>query len=165
MSEMKKFAVSYTIDYQHRVVVGVSATNSKSAIDTASKAFDEGVIWDDTSEMPLLFDDYEEVEGETLKYSFEEIQAFPEPDSSVKQIKANMFAFYCAQALLAGETSTAIEFAKKALPQIVASQPEETTWQVKSDNGCDPFEVTSANREDALHDALHMLGWHVSPKA
>ncbi len=121
MSEMKKFAVSYTIDYQHRVVVGVSALNTESAIEIASKAFDEGVIWDDLPEMPLLFDDYEEVEGETLQFSAEEVQAFPEPDSSVKQLKANHFAFYCAQALLAGETTTALEFAQKALPQIVAS--------------------------------------------
>lgn len=164
MSEMKKFAVSYTIDYQHRVVVGVLALNTESAIEIASKAFDEDVIWDDTLEMPLLFDDYEEVEGETLQFSAEEIQDFPEPDSSVKQLKANQFAFYCAQALLAGETTTALEFAQKALPQFVASQPEEMTWQVKSDNGCDPFEVTALNREDALRDALFAIGWSVLPK-
>ena len=164
MSEMKKFAVSYTIDYQHRVVVGVSALNTESAIEIASKAFDEGVIWDDTPDMPLLFDDYEEVEGETLQFSAEEIQTFPEPDASVKQIKANQFAFCCAQALLSGETASALEFAKKALPPFVASQPEESTWQVKSDNGCDPFEVTAVNREDVLCDALFALGWSVSPK-
>jgi len=127
MSEMKKFAVSYTIDYKHRVVVGVSAITSELAIDTASKAFDEGSIWDDTPDMPLLFDDYEEVESETLQFSSEEIQAFPEPDSSVKQLKANQFAFYCAQALLAGETSIAIEFAQKALPHLDASQTGEST--------------------------------------
>lgn len=165
MSEMKKFAVSYTIDYLHRVIVGVSALTIEAAIEIASKAFDEGVIWDDTPEMPLLFDDYEEVEGETLQFSAVEIQAFPEPDASVKQLKANQFAFSCAQALLSGETASALEFAQKALPQFVASQPEEMTWQVKSDNGCDPFEVTAVNREDALRDALLAIGWSVSPKA
>ncbi len=165
MSDLKKFAVTYTIDYQHRVVVAVSALNTESAIEIASKAFDEGVIWEDAPDMPLLFDDYEEVEGETLIFSAEEIQAFPEPDSSVKQLKANQFAFYCAQALLAGETTTALEFAQKALPQFVASQSEELTWQVKSDNGCDPFEVTAVNQEEALRDALFAIGWSVSPKA
>ena len=164
MSEMKNFAVTYTIDYQHRVVVGVSALNTESAIEIATKAFDDGVIWDDTPEMPLLFDDYEEVEGETLQFSAEAIQAFPEPDSSVTQIKAHQFAFYCAQALLAGETTTALEFANKALPQVVPSQPEESTWQVKSENGCEPFEVTAVNQEEALRDALFAIGWSVSPK-
>jgi len=164
MSEMKKFAVSYTIDYQHRVVVGVTALDTESATEIASKAFDEGVIWDDTPDMPLLFDDYEEVEGETLQYSAEEVKDFPEPDSSVKQLKANQFAFYCAQALLSGETASALEFAQKALPKFVASQPEEMTWQVKSDNGCDPFEVTAVNLEEALRDALWAIGWSVSPK-
>jgi len=163
MSELKKFAVSYTIDYQHRVIVGVTASDQNAAIQMASNAFDEGVIWDDSSEMPLLFDDYEEVEGETLEFSAEEVQSFPEPDSAVKQLKDNQFAFYCAQALLSGETCSALEFARKALPNFV--QPEETTWQVKSDNGCDPFEVTAANQEEALRDALYAIGWSVSPKA
>lgn len=164
MSDSKKFAVTYTIDYQHRVVVGVTSSDQSTAIQIASNAFDEGVIWDDTPEMPLLFDDYEEVEGEILEFTAEEIQSFPEPDSSVKQLKANQFAFYCVQALLSGEMDSAFEFAKKALPQFAASQPEESIWSVKSDNGCDPFEVIAANREDALRDALYAIGWSVSPK-
>jgi 1,2-phenylacetyl-CoA epoxidase PaaB subunit len=164
MSDLKKFAVTYTIDYQHRVVVGVTASDQNAAVQIASNAFDEGVIWDDKPDLPLLFDDYEEVEGETLEFSAEEVQSFPEPDSSVKQLKANQFAFYCAQALLSGEMESALEFAKKALPQFAVSQPEETIWSVKSDNGCDPFEVIAANREDALRDALYAIGWSVSPK-
>jgi len=59
---------------------------------------------------------------------------------------------------------SALEFAKKALPQFAASQPEETIWSVKSDNGCDPFEVNAANREDALRDALFAIGWTVAQK-
>lgn len=162
MSEMKKFAVSYTIDYQHRVVVGVSALNTDSAIEIASKAFDEGVIWDDSPEMPLLFDDYEECEGESLTFAAEEIPAFPEPDSSVKQLKVNQFAFNCAQALLSGETALAFEFAQKALPSFPVSQPEEATFAVKSANGCDPFEITACNKQQALEEALFALGWTVS---
>lgn len=163
MPEIKKFAVTYTIDYQHRVVVGVSAFNTESAIEIASKAFEEGVIWENNPNMPLLFDDYEEVEAETLKFSAVEIHDFPEPDSSVKQLKYD-FALCCIQSLLAGETTTALEFAQKALPQLVASRPEEMIWQVQSDNGCDPFEVSAMNREDALRDALFAIGWSVSPK-
>ena len=88
-----KFAVTYEIDYTHRVVVGVTAPDAEAAIKLASDAFDEGKIWDDTEEMPLLFDDFEEVEGETLVYSAEQVSEFPEPDASVKAIKQKEFAF------------------------------------------------------------------------
>ena len=163
-SVMKNFAVSYAIDYQHRVVVGVTAPDSKSALEIASNAFDQGAIWDNTPEMPLLFDDYEEVEGETLRFDSEEVSEFPEPDSSVIEIKRKEFAFYACQALLAGEVNTARDFARKALPNIVESFPDETTWSAKSDNGCDPFDVIAAGSEDALLEVLHALGWAVFPK-
>lgn len=110
-----KFAVIYEIDYTHRVVVGVSTPDSESAIKLAKAAFDEGSIWDNTERMPLLFDDYEEINSETLRFSAEEVSAFPEPDASVKAIKQKEFAFYACQALLAGEIDSARDFAKQAL--------------------------------------------------
>ena len=91
----KKFAVTYEIDYTHRVVVGVTAPNAEIAKQLASDAFDQGSIWDSTQEMPLLFDDFEEVDGETLCFSAEEVLEFPEPDASVNAIKEKEFAF-CA---------------------------------------------------------------------
>ena len=173
-SEMKKFAVSYAIDYVHRVVVGVTAADSNSAIAIASQAFDEGLIWDDTSEMPLLFDDYEEIDGETLRYTAEEVSEFPEIDSSVKHINEKQFAFYACQALLSGDIESARGFARQALPSFKGVLPDlsipsdepvtETTWSVKSDNGCDPFEVVSAGISDARRDALFAIGWTVSAK-
>jgi hypothetical protein len=164
MSDLKKYAVTYTIDYHHRVVVGVAASDSDAAIKMASNAFDEGAIWDNTPEMPLLFDDYEEKEGESLCFFSEEVSEFPEPDSSVKELQKREFAFYACQALLAGEVSAARDFARKALPHVVESHPAETTWVAQSDNGCDPFEVIAAGLEDALRDALHAIGWTVSSK-
>lgn len=110
-----KFAVTYEIDYTHRVVVGVTATDAESAKQLAQTAFDESTIWDNTQNMPLLFDDFEEVNGETLRFSAEEVSAFPEPDASVKAIKRKEFAFYACQALLAGEIDSARDFAKQAL--------------------------------------------------
>ena len=121
MSDLKKIAVTYTIDYHHRVVVGVTASDSDIAIEMATKAFDEASIWDNTADMPLLFDDYEEVDGETLQFSAEEVQDFPEPDSSVKDLKQKEFAYYACQALLAGEVDTARDFARKALPNVAES--------------------------------------------
>ena len=113
-----KFAVTYTIGYTHRVVVGVTASDAEAAINLASDAFDAGSIWEDTEAMPLLFDDFEEVEGETLVYSAEQVSAFPEPDASVAAIKQKEFAFQACQALLAGKTEEARNFAMKAMPHV-----------------------------------------------
>lgn len=122
--ETKKFAVTYTIDYKHRVVVGVTASDTPSAEEIAVSAFNEGTIWDDTPEMPLLFDDYEEIEAETLSFSSEEVSGFPEPDSSVIDIKKKEFTFLACQLLLSGDIEPAQDYAKKALPNFVQSGRE-----------------------------------------
>ncbi len=167
-----KFAVSYEIDYTHRVVVGITALDAKTAKKLASDAFDAGVIWDNTQEMPLLFDDYEEVEGETLVYIAQEVPEFPEPDASVKAIMQKEFAFKACQALLAGQLDEARDFASKAMPNVAVAlsseqddkdRHKESTWKVISENGCDPFEVTASSLNDALRDALHAIGWDVLP--
>ena len=167
-----KFAVTYEIDYIHRVIVGVTAPDAEAAIKLASYAFDEGKIWDDTEEMPLLFDDFEEVEGETLVYSAQEVSWFPEPDASVVAIKQKEFTFMACQALLAGQVDTARDFAMKAMPHVAVAlsseqddkdHHKESTWKVTSDNGCDPFEVTASSLNDARRDALHAIGWDILP--
>ncbi len=127
--ETKKFAVTYTIDYKHRVVVGVTAQDAASAEEFTVSAFNEGTIWDDTSDMPLLFDDYEEIEAETLSFSSEEVSRFPEPDSSVIDIKKKEFAFLACQLLLSGDIEPAQDFAKKALPNFVQSGREQVCGQ------------------------------------
>ena len=79
-----KFAVTYEIDYTHRVVVGVSTPDSESAIKLAKAAFDESTIWDNTQNMPLLFDDFEEVNGETLRFSTEKSRRSQNPMPPLK---------------------------------------------------------------------------------
>ena len=83
----KKFADTYEIDYTHRVMVGVTAQDAEAAKQLASDAFAEGTLWDDTEAMPLLFDDYEEVDGETLRFSAEEVSNFPAADASVQALR------------------------------------------------------------------------------
>lgn len=61
----KKFAVTYEIDYIHCVI----APDIETAIQLASSALDEGAIWSDTVDMPLLFNAYEAVNGEALRFS------------------------------------------------------------------------------------------------
>ena len=110
-----EFAVTYTIDYVHRVVVGVNAPDLATAIAYASDAFDAGTLWDDTESMPLLYDDYEEVANETLKFTAEAVATFPEPDASVNELKRREYAFHGCRELLAG-SDRALDFARKALP-------------------------------------------------
>ncbi len=112
----KLFCVTYMIDYVHRVVIGVKAENKQAAIIKTQDAFDDAVIWDDTEEMPLLFDDYEEIASETLRFDAEEVLKLPKPDLSVIDIKRKECAFEACRALLRGELDNAQESAKNALP-------------------------------------------------
>lgn len=65
---MKTFIVEYELDYTHRVQVGVTARSECDALRKAEKAFDNATIWDDTADMPLLYDDYEEKNDNTLEF-------------------------------------------------------------------------------------------------
>ena len=112
----KKYAVTYQIEYIHRVIVGIAAPDGEAAKQLARNAFDAGIIWDDTENIPLLFDDYEEVDGETVCFTAEQVSAFPEPDASVKSIRQKEFAYCACQNLLSGNVDAARNFARKALP-------------------------------------------------
>ncbi len=109
--------VEYRIDYTHRVQVGVTAESDQEALDTAQAAFDAGAIWDDTSEMPLLYDDYDEVEDETLTFHVvATVEAWPEPAVCVLNIRRDAAAreacrlLMLAEALRAGKLGTDGEY-------------------------------------------------------
>lgn len=57
---LKKHVVSYSLPYSHDVMVGITAESPVRAIATAEALFDDGTIWDDTDDVPLLRDDYDE---------------------------------------------------------------------------------------------------------
>ncbi|OBS08936.1 hypothetical protein Thpro_022053 [Acidihalobacter prosperus] len=68
--------------------MGIEAENEEKALEKAANAFDEGTIWDDTPEMPLLYDEFEEIKGGYLEFNIESaVEAFPKPDASVIQMK------------------------------------------------------------------------------
>lgn len=98
---MRKFVVSYELDHVHRVSVGVTAEDSESAQSIAKGAFDAGSLWDDTTEMPLLSDDFEEtaVCG-ALAFQAEEVVEFPKPDASVDDIKQREAAYAACRILV-----------------------------------------------------------------
>jgi hypothetical protein len=81
---MTRYIVQYRLDYQHRVQVGIEATSPEAAIDLAQAAFDNATIWSYTGRMPLLFDDYEERDGQPLIFEVvAEVETWPEPEASV----------------------------------------------------------------------------------
>jgi hypothetical protein len=86
------FVVSYEIDYVHRVLVGITADSLEAAQQIAEQAFNDGTIWDDTTAMPLLSDEYHEVEGESLVWESVAVEQLPEPDYSVRQLKKEQAA-------------------------------------------------------------------------
>jgi len=81
---MNRYIVQYGLDYVHRVLVGIQAASPEEAVLKAQLAFDEGAIWDDTGLMPLLFDDYEEKDDQSLVFEvIANVAAWPAPDASV----------------------------------------------------------------------------------
>ena len=66
--EGNRYLVEYTLDYEHVVRVGITAENEEDAIALAERKFDEGTIWDNTQDCPLLYDDYEEKDDNTLEF-------------------------------------------------------------------------------------------------
>lgn len=102
---MTKHIVSYTLPYTHRVQVGIEAATPQQAIDKASALFDTGDLWDDTAEYPLLFDDFEEDAdaGVPLEFhvdqSLPDTATYPDPDASVRVLRANINARIAARLL------------------------------------------------------------------
>lgn len=81
---MTRYIVQYRLDYEHRVQVGIEADSPEAAIEQAETAFNNATLWDDTERMPLLFDDYEETDGQPLIFEIvAQVDAWPEPESSV----------------------------------------------------------------------------------
>ena len=102
-----KFIVSYTLPYVHRVMVGIEADTEETALARADAYFNEGSLWDDTSLLPLLFDDYEEQgdSGDVLEFTIEQTlgegEDYPPPDASVRAIKRGNAARRAAELLVA----------------------------------------------------------------
>jgi len=99
-----KYVIQYTLPYEHRVMVGIEAESRTEAITRANELFDQGDIWDDTKDVPLLYDDFEETSdaGIPLEFTVEDEIAgdWPEPDASVKEVRRRDAAFLAARLLI-----------------------------------------------------------------
>lgn len=100
-----KYIVQYTLPYEHRVMVGIEAETPEEAKTKAKALFDQGDIWQDTTDVPLLFDEFEEKDdGLVLEFTVEQELAaadpWPEPDASVKDLRRREAAFLAARLLV-----------------------------------------------------------------
>ena len=99
-----KFIIQYTLPYEHRVMVGIEAESPEAAITKAGELFDQGDIWNDTEQMPLLFDDFEEMADADVPLEFtiesEVSGEWPEADASVKALRHQNAAATAARLLV-----------------------------------------------------------------
>lgn len=108
------YIVEYELPYTHCVQVGVYADSVEAAEEKAEQAFNEARIWDDTPEMPLLYDDFEEAgdAGVALKFNVVgKCKEFPEPDASVITIRRNNAARTTLAALQKRDLLKALQIA------------------------------------------------------
>lgn len=101
MSE-QKYVVEYSLAYDYTVRVGVTAASVEDAKAKAGAAFDAGTIWDDTPDMPLLYDEYDEQEDNTLEFFATAAgETFPKVDGSVLRDRGRQKAIDAANLLIA----------------------------------------------------------------
>ena len=99
-----KYVVQYTLPYEHRVMVGIDADSSDEAVRKAESLFDAGDIWQNTTDVPLLLDDYDETGDGPLHFTVEQALAddepWPVPDASVITLRRREAAFRASQLLV-----------------------------------------------------------------
>ena len=103
---MKKYILQYTLPYIHIVQIGITAPDSETAIEKAQELFNGGTLWDDTSETPLLYDDFEEdgTADAILEFTVEDVlpdtAPWPETAACVKNIRQREAAFAATNLLI-----------------------------------------------------------------
>ncbi len=98
-----RYVIQYILPYEHRVMVGITAESRDEALARAEELFNQGEIWQDTPEVPLLFDDFDESDdGAALQFTVEdEIDCdWPVPDASIKALRRREAAFRAARLLV-----------------------------------------------------------------
>ena len=91
-ADLTAYMVGYTLDHAHRVVVGIRATCPEAARAITRAAFNAGTLWDNPPDMPLLYDDYEELDGQVLQFDATAVPAWPEAHPSVRAVRLHAAA-------------------------------------------------------------------------
>lgn len=96
----KPYEVSYIQGQSQKVTVGVVAEDGESALQTAKAAFDAGTFWDDSPAMPLLSDEFQAEEGQAIVWECQAVEAFRNPNASVRALKAQALALQACRAMV-----------------------------------------------------------------
>lgn len=99
---MPKFLVEYTLPYERVVLVGITAEDASAAEAEADRLFKAGDLWNNTSDVPLLYDHYEEPQdsGAAVEFHAKQVDGFPPAGESVKTIIAQETALRAARLLV-----------------------------------------------------------------
>ncbi|MHB8409565.1 MAG: hypothetical protein ACYDHY_15985 [Acidiferrobacterales bacterium] len=99
-----RYVVEYRLVHDHVVRVGIIAASEEDATRIAAEQFNDGTLWDDTPGRPLLADDFEEQDDNTLEFKVvETIEAgkpWPTADASVKGVRQNKAAMEACRRLV-----------------------------------------------------------------
>jgi hypothetical protein len=118
---MKNFIVEYELPFIHLVRVGIQAADEAAAIELARDAFSKGTFWDNSRDMPLLYDDFEEDDSspldEPVEFKAEACKVWPVPEACVKTIERNAAARRACEWLIHAHESTGTDAARKSLMQ------------------------------------------------
>lgn len=102
--KMMRYIVQYKLPYEHIVQVGITAPDPEAAKQQAEVLFDAGEIWEDTPEVPLLYDDLIESDDGVLLFTLEQTldddQVWPEKDASVMELQRREAALMAARLLV-----------------------------------------------------------------
>lgn len=112
---MKNFVVRYSLPHEHVVEVGVKANSASAAVNKAKKHFDNGTLWDDTHDMPLLRDEFEESDdGAALEFEARPVKEFPQPDASARALNFDIAAKHLVREIASGKRTTLADIVGKA---------------------------------------------------
>lgn len=85
-------------------MVGIAADSPEEATSKAESLFDAGDIWQDTAEVPLLLDVYDETSNGPLHFTVEQELSdddpWPDPDASVTTLRRREAAFRASRLLV-----------------------------------------------------------------
>jgi len=102
-----KYVVEYELPYTHVVRVGIKARSASAAEKVAELLFDDGLLWEDSFDLPLLYDEFEENDDAGTPLVFKVVAEFPddapwpEPGACVLAERMRKAAFRAANLLVA----------------------------------------------------------------
>jgi glycine cleavage system regulatory protein len=128
-----KYIVQYALPFVHTVQVGITAPDEHAALIEADRLFADGVLWDNSTAVPVLLDEMDEAEDSgpltfAIAATISDEHNYPPADSSVAVVTRQNASLSLVGALtrllacpdlnlddLEAETQLALDGAEQAL--------------------------------------------------